>query len=376
MILFTQSALIFSSFIFANVAFENPAAVSGLSDTGDFPASQNLPGDSQFINNSGAVDNDGEYQETLSVALIIDMLVGNLDALGLRWLVEEEYFSKLRQKATDRELHNPIGVTHRVVRNRLHRSNLGYLAKQRNPRLPAYKRNAGEIFGGVEEYPDKYTLVSAVSGNSESFPSTMDSSVLCEQMNNLLYELYNTVEDKSVASMKYLAECAWFTLLEETDTPGCLSTLQASISPSLSIEISNIGLAWAGLYRNGVLVQQTGLQAHEENFQQQLCHEVDEILPDYVYSVKEIAEYTWQARPDDTFIVVSGGVREVLSVPEIRNAFSKIKSLGSVAEPFLDEDDFDLISMGIVKAARIASGDHPKDDMLAIVIGLENPEDT
>ncbi|OBA16125.1 hypothetical protein METBIDRAFT_14069 [Metschnikowia bicuspidata var. bicuspidata NRRL YB-4993] len=117
----------------------------------------------------------------------------------------------------------------------------------------------------------------------------------------------------------------------------------AIITPENEVQVFNFGTSWAGLFRDGNLIAHTVLQKRQDSSYQ------------YGHSAKpaetiwDVSEHKWQAQPGD--LVLSD-------------------------EPFLKEKDFDLYAMGIVKAARIAAGEQPNNDMFASVIRIGEERDS
>ncbi|KAJ8143700.1 hypothetical protein OY671_003181 [Metschnikowia pulcherrima] len=108
---------------------------------------------------------------------------------------------------------------------------------------------------------------------------------------------------------------------------------------------------------------------HEDGSSYQLCIPHPEIDPACIDDIQSGTNtYFWDAEVGDIIMAVSGGVREVLAPERLFAAMNTIESMGISVPP--NGDPFALMAMSIVKAAQIASNGPQKNDMSAIVFGV------
>lgn len=313
-----------------------------------------------------------EPKEESSVSSIVGTLEAKLIELGLDSLINEEYLGKLVEEGNEKEFQERLGITRQIFHGTdANNVCMAYKPAKRDYRSPASRRKSGEDFLHFHRFPNEYVQLHIISGNSNWLPAYRDSSALCTAMNRTSVRIYLEIRNKTGITAENILRDSWDNLLKGQKIPGCLSALYAVISPQKRISVSNLGRGWAGLYRNGVLIQKTHRTMHRDGFPYQLC------LPDEVYEplhqdilYQSSRTYDWRSRVGDILVMVSGGVREVLDPKQIYSAFTTVQKMESGESFSAQNTDFSLVAMGIAKAAEIASGETQPEDIsvLAAVV--------
>ncbi|KAM9934209.1 hypothetical protein OXX80_006198 [Metschnikowia pulcherrima] len=310
------------------------------------------------------------YSDTEKINSIIDSLKTRLTELNLSKLIRHEYFDELSREGTEKEFQEEIGIVRKVFWGQASNElSMAYKGKARPQDRPSSKRNSGEDFAWLRAFHNGHSLLGVISGISDWLPSGEDSGALCDAMLKTTQNKYGRMADGTSFDAERLLIASWNELKRAKIHPGCISSLLMTISPENKISVANMGKAWAGLFRNGQLIQTTHRSMHEDGSSHQLCIPHPEIDPACIDDIQSGTNtYFWDAEVGDIIMAVSGGVREVLAPERLFAAMNTIESMGISVPP--NGDPFALMAMSIVKAAQIASNGPQKNDMSAIVFGV------
>ncbi|GEQ66634.1 hypothetical protein JCM33374_g297 [Metschnikowia sp. JCM 33374] len=296
------------------------------------------------------------------LAFIVDALVNRLGELGLDSLVDKKYFAKLKDRGRERELEFIFNCKYRIFRSNFpFLANMAYRGKGTDEEIAHRKPNSGQIHGFIFEDPLGFVLLGIVCGSTQWLPGTQHSAALAYGIKVKSREVFASSYPAQLSPQEYLGK-AWDSFKDKT-TVGGVMALYVTITSGQKVRMANLGSNWAGLYRDGELINATPEVRHDDGTPYHLCRTHGVFKPaNCEDKPNDSQKFEWQAQEGDFLFVVSASVRAVLNpqkIFEYSTTFSKSA---------FSNDHFVAASIGIIRGARTVSEEHANKEMMAIAV--------